>query len=315
MRLIYYGTPALAVPPLERLVADGRAPLLVVTRADRPRGRGLRSGTSAVRGAAEALGLPVATPERAGAPSEIERIRSLSPDLIVLVAYGQMLPAALLEAPRIGALNVHFSLLPLHRGASPIQSAILAGDRDTGVTTMWMSEALDQGPTYLSLAVPIGEDENAGALGGRLAILAADALAETIDRIKRGEIVRKPQDDARASYAPKLSADTGRLTLNRPAEEMARRVRAFTPEPGAYLDLGTVRLRVLEAAVGGAADVVPGTIVDINPREGIGIALARGSLWLRRVHPSGRRPMSGFDYANGARLKPGDRLPLAPARS
>jgi methionyl-tRNA formyltransferase len=315
VRLIYYGTPSLAVPALSRLASEGRAPLLVITRADRPRGRGMKSGKSAVREAAESLGLPVATPPRAGAPEELERIRALSPDLLVVTAYGQLLPKALLEVPRLGALNVHFSLLPRHRGASPVQAAILAGDRETGVTTMWMTEGLDEGPIFLSRSTPIHEEEDAGTLGSRLALLGAECLAESLARLDRGDATRREQDAASATYAPKISPDAGRLSLDRSAEDLVRRVRAFTPEPGAYLPLGAERLSVLSAAADGDAGAPPESVITLDRAKGIRIGLASGSIWLQRVRPSGRRDMSGFDYANGARLKPGARLTPAGWRS
>jgi methionyl-tRNA formyltransferase len=308
VRLIYYGTPSLAVPALSRLASEGRGPLLVVTRADRPRGRGMKTGKSAVKEAAESLGLSVATPPRAGAPEELERIRALSPDLLVVTAYGQLLPKALLEVPRLGALNVHFSLLPRHRGASPVQAAILAGDRETGVTTMWMTEGLDEGPIFLSRSTPIHEEEDAGTLGSRLALLGAECLAESLARLDRGDATRREQDAASATYAPKIAPDAGRLSLDRSAEDLVRRVRAFTPEPGAYLPLGAERLSVLSAAADGDAGVPPESVIALDRAKGIRIGLAGGSIWLQRVRPSGRREMSGFDYANGARLKPGARL-------
>ena len=311
MRLIYYGTPALAVPPLSRLVSEDRAPLLVVTRADRPRGRGMKTGKSAVKEAAESMGVPVATPARAGAPDELTRIRALSPDLLIVTAYGQLLPKALLEIPRLGALNVHFSLLPRHRGASPVQAAILAGDEETGVTTMWMTEGLDEGPIFLSRSMPIDREEDAGTLGGRLALLGAECLAESIARIERGDAARREQDPASATYAPKIAPGAGRLTLDRSADELVRRVRAFTPDPGAYVLLGSVRLAVLSAEADGGADAPLGSVIGLDRGKGIRIALAEGSIWLRRVHPSGRRAMSGFDFANGARLKPGALLTLS----
>lgn len=314
MRLVFYGTPGLAVPPLASLISDGRAPQLVVTRADRPKGRGLKTGKSAVREAAESFGLPVVTPARAGLPEEIDRVRAIAPDLLVVVAYGQLLPTSLLAVPRLGAINLHYSLLPRHRGASPIPAAILAGDRETGVTVMWMTEGLDEGPILTSRATPIGEGEHAGSLGSRLAHLGAECLVEALDRVERGDAPRTEQDDANATYAPKLPADAGRLSLDRPAAELARRVRAFTPDPGAYLALATGRLLVTEAAAEGGAVAPPGTVLSIDRSEGIRIAAADGSLWLRRVRPSGRRDMSGFDYANGARLASGDRLPLSPER-
>ncbi|TMQ64784.1 MAG: methionyl-tRNA formyltransferase [Candidatus Eisenbacteria bacterium] len=309
MRLIYYGTPALAVPPLSRLVSEDRAPLLVVTRADRPRGRGMKTGKSSVKEAAESMGLPVATPARAGAPDELTRIRALSPDLLIVTAYGQLLPKPLLEIPRLGALNVHFSLLPRHRGASPVQAAILAGDKETGVTTMWMTEGLDEGPIFLSRSTPIDQEEDAGTLGSRLALLGAECLAESIARIERGDAARREQDPAGATYAGKIAPDAGRLTLDRSAGELVRRVRAFTPDPGAYVPLGAERLAVLsaeaDAGTDADADAPQGTVIALDRVKGIRIALAEGSIWLRRVRPSGRREMSGFDFANGARLRPG----------
>ncbi len=311
MRLVYYGTPSLAAPPLRRLVSDGRAPLLVVTRRDRPRGRGLHSGASPVRAEAESLGIPVATPERAGAPEELARLRALEPDLIVLVAYGQILPRELLEIPRWGALNVHFSLLPRHRGASPVQAAILAGDAETGVTTMWMTEGLDEGPTFLRSTTPIGADETAGALGERLSALGAECLAETLTRVERGELARIEQDYTCATYAPKIAADAGRLSVELPAEELTRRVRAFTPDPGAYFDTPSGRLLVTAAAAGNRdSPGDPGKILGVDRSRGVEISLRHGSLWLARLRPSGRRDMTGHEYANGARLKPGDLLPI-----
>ncbi len=330
MRLVYYGTPALAVPPLRRLVQDGRAPLLVVTRPDRPKGRGLATGPSPVKEAAASLGLEVGTPVRAGAPAEIERIKALAPDLIVLTAYGQILPRALLAVPRLGALNVHFSLLPRHRGAAPIQAEILEGDRETGVSTMWMTEGLDEGPVFLSRAVPIADDEDAGALGARLAELGAACLSETIDRIERGEMVRAEQDAARATVTRKLGAADARLRPEEPPEALVRRVRAFAPEPGAYflleahaapgapgaLDVPAPdRLLVLEAAVGSSAprEEPPGTVLSVHRGRGVEIALPAGSLWLKRVKPAGRRAMDGAEYANGRRLRAGSRLVLGDA--
>ncbi len=326
MRLVYYGTPAIAVPPLERLLADGRAPLLVVTRPDRPRDRGLRPAPSPVRAAAEAHGLAVATPARAGAPEELERLRALEPDLLLLVAYGQILSRALLEIPKLGALNVHFSLLPRHRGASPVQAAILAGDRETGVTTMWMTEGLDEGPLFLSEATPVAPDEDAGALAERLARVGADLLARTLDRVERGEIERVPQDAARATVAPKITAAMSRLSIGEEAAAFARRVRALSPSPGAYLELERERIQILAAepaedagaegagaGPAGAEGPRPGTVLALDPERGLRLALASGSVWLRRVRPAGRRAMSGRDYANGARLRPGARLPLRDA--
>ncbi|HEU4335471.1 MAG TPA: methionyl-tRNA formyltransferase, partial [Candidatus Eisenbacteria bacterium] len=246
-----------------------------------------------------------------------------APDLLVVVAYGQILSPDLLAVPRLGALNVHFSLLPRHRGAAPVQAALLAGDAETGVSTMWMTEGLDEGPVFLRRAAPIAPEENAGTLGARLAEMGADLLAETLSRIERGESIREEQDHGHASYAGKLRTEQGRLDLAGPAVAAERVVRAFTPAPGAFLELEAGRLSVLAASAdpGGAGPagsaaprgvdplpVPPGTIRGIDRARGLAVACGDGILWLARVRPSGRKEMSGADYANGARLKIGERL-------
>ena len=315
MRLVYYGTPALAVPALARLVEDGRLPLLVVTRRDRPKGRGLEVAPSPVRVAAEARGLPVATPARASAPEEIERLRALKPDLILLAAFGQILSPELLSVPRIGALNVHFSLLPRHRGATPIQAAILAGDEETGVTTMWMTEKLDEGPLFSSCRIPIGDEEDSGSLTARLATLAAACLSEALTRIERGEMIREAQDSSRATYAPKIAREDLRLSLRDAPFLFARKVRAFAPTPGAFLELERgAFLKVLAASPGSSAHgMKPGTLLAVDRSKGLEAALGEGSIWLGRVQQSGRNETSGFDYALGARLTPGALLPVKDA--
>jgi methionyl-tRNA formyltransferase len=247
----------------------------------------------------------------------VARIRDLKPDLILLVAYGQILRRGLLDAPRLGALNVHFSLLPRHRGASPVQAALLAGDDETGVTTMWMTEGLDEGPIFLSEATPVGPREDAGALLSRLSELGADLLSRTLDRIERGEIVRREQDPAGATVAPKLEPSLSELGLDLDPVTFLRRVRALSPSPGSHLILRSGRLQILAAEAAGEdaapAGVARGTILELDRAKGIRVALARGSVWLSRVRQSGRKETAGWDYANGARLKPGARLPVAVA--
>jgi methionyl-tRNA formyltransferase len=334
VRLAYYGTPNAAVPSLERLVSDGRAPILVVTRRDRPRGRGLAASPSPVRAAAERLGLPVATPARAGDPEEIERLRALEPDLFVVVAYGQIFPSELLHVPRLGALNVHFSLLPRHRGASPVQAALLAGDRETGVTVQWMTEGLDEGPVAARRIVPIEDAEDAGALGARLAAIGAEALSAAVATLAAGRVLpREAQDPGRATYAPRIPRDAGRLTLALSAEEIVRRVRGYSPDPGAFFEMPGGRLLVARAATQEAepprsvppspgdepratgasagSPVRPGTILAVDRERGVLVALREGAIRLVRVRPSGRREMAAADFVNGARLKPGDHLDLS----
>ncbi|HEU4726085.1 MAG TPA: methionyl-tRNA formyltransferase, partial [Candidatus Eisenbacteria bacterium] len=302
MRLVYYGTPAHAVPPLERLAADGRPPLLVVTRRDKPKGRGLALAPSPVRAAAESLGLPVVTPDRASAAEEVERVRALAPDLLVVVAYGQILSPELLAVPKLGALNVHFSLLPRWRGAAPVQASILAGDDETGVSTMWMTAGLDEGPVFLERATPIGPTEDAGTLGDRLAGLGAELLSESLDLAARGVVTKREQDHARATYAPKLKTADARLAFAGDAADLERRVRAYTPAPGAWVELESGRLVVLAAsaepapvtvdaaAAAGSATAAAaravGAIVGVDRARGIGVACGHGTLWLARVRPA-----------------------------
>jgi len=314
---VYYATPALAVPALTRLVDEGRPPLLVVTRRDRPKGRGLEVAPSPIRVAAEARGIPVATPVRAGAPEELERLRALRPDLLLLAAYGQILSPELLAVPGIGSLNLHFSLLPRHRGASPIQAAILAGDEETGVTTMWMTEKLDEGPLFSSCRIPIGAEEDLGSLTARLAELGARCLSEALTKIERGEMIREEQDSSLATYAPKLARGDSRLSLLDSPSAFTRKVRAFAPKPGAYLDLARGgSLQILAASPGeSAGGPAPGTVLALDRARGLETALDGGSVWLRWVRQSGRNEMSGFDYANGARLNPGSLFPVKDAGS
>ena len=326
MRLAYYGTPEAAVPSLERLVSDGHPPALVVTRRDRPRGRGLAAGPSPVRAAAERHGIPVATPARAGAPEEIERLRALAPDLLLVVAYGQIFPPELLRVPRLGALNLHFSLLPRHRGASPVQAALLSGDRETGVTVQWMTEGLDEGPVATQRVVPIEDGEDAGALGVRLAAIGAEVLSAAVATLALGgDLPREAQDPGRATYAPRIARDAGRLTLALSAEEIVRRVRGYTPAPGAFFEAPGGRVLIVRAALaddprpgrapeaGGSpvAPAVPGTILSVDRDRSVHVALREGTVRLVRVRPSGRREMAAADFVNGARLKPGDRLDLS----
>ena len=310
MRLVYYGTPHVAVPSLERLVRDGRAPTLVVTRQDRPRGRGLESGPSPVREAATRLGIPVVTPRRAGDPEELERLRALQPDVFVVVAFGQIFSPELLAVPRLGALNLHFSLLPRHRGASPVQAALLAGDAETGVTVQWMTEGLDEGPVAMRRAVPIEDRENAGPLGARLAEIGADLLSSAIAALEAsGSLPREAQDATRATYAARIARDAGRLSFALSSEEVVRRIRAYTPDPSAFFELSSGRLIVVGAEAGGSTgDAMPGTVLAIERERGVRVALRGGSVWLGRVRPSGRREMAASDFANGARLQVGARL-------
>ncbi len=305
--VVFAGTPEFAVPSLEALIGAGYPPVAVLTQPDRPAGRGRRLTPPPVKRVAEAHGLPVHQPERLGA-EQAEWLRGLEPDLMVVVAYGQILRRPVLEAPRAGCVNVHASLLPRWRGAAPIQRALLAGDGETGVTLMQMDEGLDTGPVLAREATPIHAGETAGSLHDRLARLGAELLAAQLPSILGDGLVPQPQDEAEATYAEKLTSEEGWLDPAEPAEQLARRVRALAPVPGARLHLGGVQARILaaEPCQGGPGDL-PGTVAAAGS-GGIEIATASGRLRITRLKPAGSREQSAADYLNGHPLAPGERL-------
>ena len=310
-RLVFFGTPAFAVPALEALVAVGRAPALVVTQPARPAGRGRRLVEPPVAVRARELGLTVAQPARVRDPEFLERLQALAPDLAVVVAFGQIFPRALLGLPRLGCVNVHASLLPRWRGAAPIAAAIAAGDSETGVSIQHMEEGLDTGPVLAERRTPIGPREDAGALAARLAAIGAELLLEVVDALEHGRAVATPQDDARATHAPKLAGGLD-LDLAKSAEELAREIRAFTPEPGTFLATRGERLKILAAHPASIARrEPPAAIGTVLSSGGDGVTMATGdgtALELLRVQRAGGKPISGRDLANGLRLAPGDRL-------
>ncbi len=244
MKLVYFGTPTASVPPLEALVGAGHEIAVVVTQPDRRRGRGTGLVPSPVKVAAEALGLPVVTPTKAR--EIVDDVRALDADLGVVVAFGQLLPQALLDAIPGGLVNVHFSLLPRWRGAAPVERAILAGDRETGVCIMGVELSLDTGPVYARQALRIDPTETAGALHDRLVVAGTDLLVATVPKV--GDLTPEPQT-GEAVYAEKLTVDEFRLDLTRPAADLVRIVRAGNPRPGAWLEAESGRVKVWAAHV------------------------------------------------------------------
>ncbi|MFP4647597.1 MAG: methionyl-tRNA formyltransferase [Halorhodospira sp.] len=304
-RIVFAGTPGFAVPSLESLVEAGYPPVAVLTQPDRPAGRGRRLAPSPVKQAAEAHGLSIQQPERLG-ERECKALRELNPDLLVVVAYGQILRRPVLELPRAGCINVHASLLPRWRGAAPIQRAILAGDRQTGVTLMQMGEGLDTGPMLAWEATPISADETAGSLHDRLARIGADLLVARLPSILVGDVEPQPQPQAGVTYAAKLSNEESWLDPGEPAEQLARRVRALAPLPGARLRLGGVQVRVLAAeACPGRPQDAPATVAAAS-RAGIEVATGEGRLRITQLKPAGGREQSAADYLNGRPLAPGE---------
>lgn len=286
MRIVFVGTSAFAVPSLRALVAAGHDLPLVVTQPDRP-GHRLRLTPPAVKVAAEELRLPVLQPERIRAPEAGSRIAAARPELMVVVAYGQIIPRSVLDIPPRGVVNVHASLLPAHRGAAPVAHAILAGDRVTGVTIMRMDEKLDHGPVLSMREVQIAPHESGLELGDRLAHLGAELLVETLARLD--ELQPQEQEHERATLAPKLSREDGELDWDRPAAEIDRAVRAFQPWPGVTLPFRDQRVKVLRGRpVPGAAR--PGELLESGP-EGVVIGTADGAYRLEEVQLPGRRPV------------------------
>ncbi|NOY99105.1 MAG: methionyl-tRNA formyltransferase [Chloroflexi bacterium] len=297
-RIVFMGSPDFAVPTL-RALHENYPVVGVVTQPDRPSGRGRKLMPPPVKILADELGLPVVQPRRLREPEAMEQLRRFAPDLIVVAAYGQILRPDVLDLPPLGCINVHGSLLPRWRGAAPIQAAILAGDAETGITIMKMDAGVDTGPTLSQRAVPIAPDDTAGTLFEKMAPLGADLLIETLPGYLSGEIVPQPQDDERATYAPMLKKEDGRLDFSQPAADLARRVRAFNPWPGTFFEWNGALLKVHRASVGEGKSPGVGSRIVVAGRPAVGAG--EGILILEVVQPAGKKPMPGKAFLSGAR--------------
>lgn len=296
-RLVFMGSPNFALPILQTLHAHFSV-VGVVTQPDRPAGRGRKLTPPPVKSWTTEHNLPVIQPHRPHLPEAIEHIQRWNPDLIVVAAYGQILKPILLELPPHGCLNVHASLLPRWRGASPVQHAILHGDEQTGVTIMLMEAGMDTGPILSQKAIPIQPEETAGSLSDRLARLGADLLVQTIPPYLRGEITPQPQDETQATYAPMLKKADGELDFFQPAERLARKVRAFHPWPGTFFYWQDRRLRVLRAHAVPEVDSKPG---QIEIHAGLpAIGTSQGMLVIDEIQPAGKKSMTGKAFLAGA---------------
>ena len=302
LRLVFAGTSEFSLPSLQVCLASGADVVAVYTQPDRPSGRGRKLAQSPVKQAAQAAGLPVEQPQTLRDKAARERLAAYAPDLMVVVAYGLILPKSVLALPRLGCWNVHASLLPRWRGAAPIQRAILAGDVETGVDLMRMEAGLDTGPVLLERRTPIGPDDTGGSLHDRLAALGAEALAAGLARALRGEsLVATPQDESGVVYAHKLDKIEARLDWNESAAALARKVRAFNPWPVAEAAIGGERVRIWSAeAIAGKADAMPGTLL-ASHRDAIDIATGDGLLRIHELQREGGRRMPARDWLNAHR--------------
>ena len=299
-RIVFMGTPEFAVPVLDALTRTTHTIVGVFTRPDQPAGRGKQLHASPIKQLAQERGLAIFQPATLRQPENVAPLRDLAPDVIIVAAYGLILPREVLAIPPRGCINTHASLLPRHRGAAPIAAAILAGDAETGITLMQMDVGLDTGPILTQRAIPIANDDTTGTLTPKLARLASDLLIETLPRILAGEITPRPQDESRATMFKTIKKEEGRIDWTRPTVEIARRVRAFNPWPSAYTFWNGTQLKILRAHISSArTSGEPGRVAQSG--NTIAIATGDGALILREVQLAGKRAMMIDEFARGQR--------------
>jgi methionyl-tRNA formyltransferase len=303
MRIVFIGTGEIGVPVLRSLrESDEHGLVGVITQPDKPAGRAQRLEAPPIKAALADGALPILQPARIKSEEAVAEIRALTPDVIVVMAYGQILPRAVLDIPRVACLNLHASLLPKHRGAAPIQAAIVAGDRESGITVMYMSEGLDTGDILLQSRLEIAADETGASLHDRLGQIAPDALRDALAQLQRGSAPRIPQDASLATYAPKLGREDGRINWTESAALIERKIRAFNPWPGAFTLLRDAegrdrKLKIFSAQVVASAQAAPGDILQSD--GGIVISADAGALSLSEVQLEGKRRMSAGDFLRG----------------
>jgi len=330
VRILFWGTPDFAVPSLRALIGEGQHVVGVVTQPDRPAGRGRKLRASPVREVAIEEGLPVLTPERPRGESFLAALRALEPELSVVVAYGHILVPEVLELPRMGSINVHASLLPELRGAAPINWAVARGDDRTGISIMQMTAGMDEGPILLQRETPIGPDETASGLYRRLSELGAEAIVEALVLLEAGALEPHEQDHARATYAPKVGREVARIDWSRTAREVSDHIRGMDEVPGAWTTLNGEPLKFFRPAVlssasdvppdatdfmtgapgapAGAAEDVPGTVLQSDPDAGLIVRTGSGAVAPAEVQPPGRRRMAVTDWLRGGGPGRGDRF-------
>ncbi|MFC1929294.1 methionyl-tRNA formyltransferase [Chloroflexota bacterium] len=311
MRLVFMGTPDFAVPPLEHLILNHYQIVAVYTQPDRPAGRGRSLLPSPVKAAAQSRNLPVVQPESLKSAEVVAQLVDFKPDVIVVAAFGQILPKSVLEIPRYGCVNIHPSLLPRFRGASPVAATILAGDEFTGVSIMLMDEGMDTGPVLVRAQVPVSPQDTTGLLMSKLSLVAARLLQEVLVRWLRGEIASKPQDEAEAIYCGQITREDGEIDWHLPAMDIWRRVRAFNPWPGCYTSWQGKQFKILEAlTLPSEENLVAGQVSALSGnRAPLGIGTGDGVLGVLEVQMEGKRAMTAADFLRGQREFIGSVLP------
>jgi methionyl-tRNA formyltransferase len=295
-RLLFAGTPEFARASLEALVDAGHAPIAVLTQPDRPSGRGRKLRASPVKEYSVQHDIPVIQPVTLKDPHVVEELAGLEPDIMIVAAYGLILPEAVLDVPRLGCVNVHASLLPRWRGAAPIQQAILNGDTETGVCLMQMDPGLDTGPVYASAAIGIEAEETAGGLHDRLAALGASLLVATLPDILAGKLEPAEQDEAQATYAGKIRKEDAHIDWSLPAAVLHRKIRAYNPVPGAWFELAGERIKCWSATVLDGVEGPPGVVLQ-SGSDGVDVTCGEGALRLTELQRPGRRHVSAAEFA------------------
>ena len=313
MRLLFFGSPGVAVPFLDACVGAGHEVAAVVCQPDKPSGRGLELKAPAVKDAALRLGLKVLQPEKPSAVAA--ELAALGADLAVVVAYGRLLKADVLAAARLGFMNVHFSLLPKYRGAAPVQWSLMRGEKETGVTLFWIGEGMDTGPVQRMARRPVGPDEDALSLFPALVELGVRELGAALEDLAAGRVVREPQA-GEPSLAPKLKAEHARISFAMPAAEIHNRVRGLAAGPGAWFETEAggrpLRVKLIRTAAGDPSSAgSPGRIVVVEPDGAVLVQCGSGSIRVREVQPEGKKKLPAADFINGLRLKAGQSLPGA----
>jgi methionyl-tRNA formyltransferase len=307
-RIVFMGTPDFSVPTLKALHENQHNVCAVVTQPDRQKGRGRRLLPPPVKQVAITLGYPVLQPQGIKEPWFIEKIIELDPDIFVVVAYGRILPGSFLSLPRLGAINIHASLLPKYRGPAPVQWAIINGEKETGVTTIWMDEGMDTGDILLSAKVAIRPDDTSGSLHRRLAEVGAHLLIETLAKLKSENLLGTPQDKSGATHAPLLKKKDGHMDWTKDAQSLDAFIRGMNPWPGAFTFLFGKRLKILQAkSLQGSAKESPGTVLEGFPGD-FNVATGRGILALKEVQLESAKRLPAKDFLRGCPVPPGKRL-------